>query len=124
MSSAPAFTMLSVCQFLTLPSQSASGLVFHSSLSLTPSSLLTVAHSGLTLVLDSLGGICCFLGFFLGLGSMLGGGCCAWFSSPDSPGSEDVAEMVDDPLDSGLGGELGEVRMAPLTGVTTAASLS
>ena len=32
--------------------------------------------------------------------------------------------MVDDPLDSGLGGELGEVRMAPLTGVTTAASLS
>ena len=36
-----------------------------------------------------------------------------------------MAEIVDDPLDSGLGGELGEVRMAaPLTGVTTAASLS
>ena len=32
---------------------------------------------------------------------------------------------MDDPLDSGLGGELGEARMAaPLTGVTTAASLS
>ena len=36
-----------------------------------------------------------------------------------------MAEIVDDPLDSGLGGELGEARMAaPLTGVTTAASLS
>lgn len=32
--------------------------------------------------------------------------------------------IVDDALDSGLGGELGEARMAPLTGVTTAASLS
>ena len=32
---------------------------------------------------------------------------------------------MDDPLESGLGGELGEARMAaPLTGVTTAASLS
>ena len=85
MSSAPALAMLSVCQFLTLPSQSASGLVFHSSLSRAPSSLLTVAHSGLTAVLDSLGGSCCFLGFLRGLGSRLGGGCCAGGSSPDSP---------------------------------------
>ena len=41
------------------------------------------------------------------------------------PGSEEVAEIVDDPLDSGLGGEPGEARTAaPLTGLTTTASLS
>ena len=35
-----------------------------------------------------------------------------------------MAEIVEDPLDSGLGGELGDARMAPLTGVTMAASVS
>ena len=109
------------CHVLTLPSQSASGRVFHSSRSRTPSSRFTVAHSGDTLVAASRGGSCCFRGFFRGLGSMLAGagGGWAWASSPDSPGSEEVAEMVEEPLDSGRGGEVGEVSSAvPFTGVT------
>ena len=48
-----------------------------------------------------------------------GGGC----SSPERAGKDEVAEIVEEPLESGLGGEEGEVRMAvPLMGVT--ASLS
>ena len=54
---------------------------------------------------------------------MLGGAGGAGCSSPDSAGREEVAEMVEEPLESGRGGELGEVRIAvPLIGVT--ASLS
>ena len=86
-------------------------------------SVVPAAHSGEMLVLVSLGGICCFRGFFLGEGSILGGAGGAGCSSPDRAGREEVAEMVEDPLESGLGGDEGEVRMAePLTGVT--ASLS
>ena len=90
---------------LTLSGQSGSGPRFHSSRSLAPSSLFTAAHSGDTFAAVSLGGSCCFLGFFRGLGSRLlgaGGGAPAPASSTIS---EEIAEIVEDPEDSGLGGE-------------------
>ena len=92
-------------ELLTLSGQSGSGPRFHSRRSLAPSSLLTAAHSGDTFAAVSLGGSCCFRGFFRGLGSRLlgaGGGAPAPASSTIS---EEIAEMVDDPEDSGLGGE-------------------
>ena len=48
------------------------------------------------------------------VGVGVGGGC----SSPDRAGKEDVAEMVEDPLESGRGGDPGEVKSCvPFTGV-------
>lgn len=107
-------------QFLTRPSQSGSGLVFHSSRSLAPSSLLTAAHSGDMFVVVSLGGSCCLRGFFLGDGSIVGVGVGGGCSSPDSGGREDVADIVDEPLESGRGGEPGDVsNCVPFIGVTS-----
>ena len=92
-------------QLPTLSGQSGSGPLFHSRRSLAPSSLLTAAHSGETLAAVSRGGNCCFRGFFRGLGSRLlgaGGGAPVPASSTIS---EEIAEIVEDPEDSGLGGE-------------------
>jgi len=97
-------------QLRTLPSQSGSGLVFHSSRSLAPSSPLILAHSGEIFVVVSLGGSCCFLGFFLGEGSIVGVGVGGGCSSPERAGNDDVADIVDEPLESGRGGEPGDVR--------------
>ena len=74
--------------------------------------LADVAHSGDTLATLSRGGNCCFLALLRGDGSTLAAGA-AW-SSPDSPGSDEVAEMVLLPLDSGLGGGLVS-RVVPFT---------
>jgi len=78
--------------------------LFHSSLSLAPSSLFTAAHSGEMFVAVSLGGSCCFRGLFLGDGSRLG----VAITGPalaSSTISEEMAEIVEEPLDSGRGGE-------------------
>lgn len=105
-------------QFLTLPSQSGSGLVFHSRRSLAPSSLLTAAHSGDMFVVVSRGGNCCLRGFFLGDGSIVGVGVGGGCSSPDRAGRDEVADMVEEPLESGRGGEPGDVSSCvPFMGV-------
>ena len=59
-------------------------------------------------------------GFFLGEGSIVGVGVGGGCSSPDRAGRDDVADIVEDPLESGLGGEPGDVRSCvPFIGVTS-----
>lgn len=69
-------------------------------------------------VVVSLGGSCCLRGFFLGEGSIVGVGVGGGCSSPDRAGREDVAEMVEEPLESGRGGDPGDVNSCvPFIGV-------